>query len=94
MIYISSGTDITTDEAVTGYTTEDINDAPLWRCITLWQTKAADHRLLNCFRHHGATPAGEISNIEKLSLLCLQPGFTPTTETSLNGPRRHWPSLA
>jgi hypothetical protein len=95
MIYISSGTDITTDEAVTGYTSEDINDAPavaLYNFVANQRPLIIDYSIVSGITE--ATPAGEISNIEKLSLLCLQPGFTPTTDTSLNGLAVSWPSLA
>jgi hypothetical protein len=95
MIYISEGTGITDEGAVTGYSSDDIQNAPavaLYNYVADQKPLILDYPIVAGITE--ATPAEELSTLEKLCLLCLQPGFAKTTETSLGALAVSWPSLA
>ncbi len=92
MIYISSGTDITTDSAETGYTSTDISDAA---AIAIYNFTADQLPLIVDYSIiQGITEESPVNRIQKLSLLCLQPGFETTDETTLEALTVDWESLS
>ncbi|NLT13197.1 MAG: DUF5057 domain-containing protein, partial [Clostridiales bacterium] len=92
MVYISAGTDITAAGAVTGYASADLPDAAavaLYNAAAELMPVILDYAIIQ-----GVTEGSPVQRIEKLCLLCLQPGAAATAETSLSALAVDWPGLS
>lgn len=96
MIYISAGADITKDGVLTAFA--EGNDVSGSAAVGIYNFAAAELPVIVDYKIvagiTSSTPAADISMIEKLCLLCLQPALTPTAETSLGALTVNWPALA